>query len=300
MTPQIVYISGSGRSGSTLLERILHSAPGVFALGEFHCLWRLAADEITCACGTPFAHDEFWAAVRARAGFDAIMAAELRALESRICRTPFLLRHRFSLAALRAVPEVQRFLDLQRRLLEAVARESGAHTLVDSSKAGPRAWLLACNPDVRLVHLYRDPADVIASWRSRKFDPGLGTHMARPSIASAAGDWLKVELLVRRVAAQWPVVMLDYADLCRAPRDVSARLLADLGLSGRAQPGWTGPDSFIQGACYHSLNGNPDRFDRGPVKVSFRGSAGQDAPMRERLAIGAAARMLRQLAPIRR
>ena len=39
----------------TMLERILHSAPGVCALGELHCLWRLDRAAITCSCGSPFA-----------------------------------------------------------------------------------------------------------------------------------------------------------------------------------------------------------------------------------------------------
>jgi hypothetical protein len=299
MPAQIVYISGSGRSGSTLLERIFHSAPGVAAVGEFHCLWRMAADEIACACGKPFHDDAFWAAVRERAGFDTAMAAELRELESRVCRTAYIARHGFSLARLGSDPGVMRFLELQDRLFGAIADESGAHTVVDSSKAGPRAWLLACLANARLIHLYRDPEDVIASWRSRKFDPGLGTPMARPSISSAAVDWLKAELLARRLETRRPIVRMDYADLCRAPRDEFGRVSAKLDLPEGPAPQWTGPDSFLQGDCYHSLNGNPDRFERGPVKISFRRPARDAAPRRERLAINAAARLLKQLAPPR-
>ena len=297
MQPQIIYISGSGRSGSTLLERVFHSAPGVFALGEFHCLWRLPPEEITCACRAAFRKDPFWQAVCERAGFDAAMLAELRALEARVCRSGYIARHGFSLPRLRSAPDVARFLDLQQHLFTAIAAESGAHTLVDSSKAGPRAWLLACRPAVTVAHLYRAPEDVIASWRSRKFDPGLGTAMARPSVAAAAADWLKAELLASRLGTQHKVVRLDYAGLCEAPRDQFRQLCAGLDLDHPPEADWAGPTSFLQGDCYHSLNGNPDRFERGAVTITRRDTRRTDLPSAERLAIRAVARILRRLAP---
>lgn len=171
---KVIYITGSGRSGSTMLERILHSAAGTCAVGELHCLWRLPPARLTCSCGNAFAADTHWARILDAAGFDAATLAELRTLEATVCRTGFLARHRFSLAALAANPAVRRFRQLQFRLFDAIADMTGASVLVDSSKAGPRAWLLAGDERVGVVHLSRDPRDVLVSWRSVKFDPGLG------------------------------------------------------------------------------------------------------------------------------
>jgi hypothetical protein len=53
-------------------------------------------------------------------------------------------------------------LDLQHRLFSAIAAETGARVLVDSSKPDPRASLLATDPRVRVVHFYRDPVKVLA------------------------------------------------------------------------------------------------------------------------------------------
>lgn len=266
----VIYISGSGRSGSTLLERILNSSDGVFATGEIHCLWRLEFSAIVCSCGAPFAADAFWQDVLQRAEFTAATIAELQALEAAICRTGFLLRQRLSFARIQADARVQRFIHLHDRLFGAIAAAAGGTVVVDSSKAGPRAWLLASCGRARILHLHRNPRDVIASWRSIKFDPGLNAPMKRMPVSQAALDWLKSELmaafLVRRGAAVW----LDYTALCRAPRATVDRLVGQLGLRAPITPGWTAPDAFQPAGTYHSLNGNPDRFGAGPVQISER------------------------------
>ncbi|MFC3173509.1 sulfotransferase [Novosphingobium bradum] len=267
---KVVYISGSGRSGSTMLERIFHSAPGVAALGELHGLWRLDPCAITCSCGSPFASDKHWQRIVDAAGFGPKTLAELRFLEATVCRTGYLARRRFSLDALRADPAVKRFLHLQFRLFEAISDMTGAAVLVDSSKAGPRAWLLACDERVGLVHLHRDPRDVILSWRSEKFDPGLGRAMKRMALGAAALDWWKVDRLAARLARQREVTGVDYRALCADPRGQVARLQVALGLAGLAPPQWLDGQSLRQGADYHSLNGNPDRFARGPLVIAAR------------------------------
>ena len=289
----VLYISGSGRSGSTMLERVLHSAPGVTALGELHCLWRQPEEEIRCACTLPFALDPFWREVLAHARIGPRDLAELRRLEARVCRTAYLARRRFAPRRIGAEPEVQAFLSLNRTLFDAIARVSGSDLLVDSSKAGPRAWLLALDPAVHIVHLDRDPAEVIVSWRSAKFDPGLGTMMKRMGIATAALDWWKVDRLARRLARERRIAWVDYPDLCARPRETIAAIFAGLGLALPAEPAWLGPDTLRPGAGYHSLNGNPDRFDDGPLKIARRPCDWGRVPPWERPLIRAAAALLR-------
>lgn len=293
----VIYISGSGRSGSTLLERIIHSSPSVSALGEFHCLWRLNEQDITCSCGSTFALDAFWQQILKRAGIDAASVNELRVLESQVCRTSFIARHRFDIAALTKHPDVQRFIDLQFRIFESVAEATGSSVLVDSSKAGPRAWLLSCHPKVRIIHLYRDPADVIASWRSAKYDPGMGQSMKRMSISAAALDWWKVEHLIRRLERVKPVVRIDYAALCSSPQPILRAAFSQLSLDMIPQPEWIDATSIQPGDNYHSLNGNPDRFSKGPIRISKRAADWSKIDRPERLTIKASASAMRSLWP---
>lgn len=295
--PSVIYIAGSGRSGSTLFERILHSSDGVTALGELHCLWRLPECEITCSCGSPFLADALWQEILAQAGFDTSTISELRWLESRVCRSGFIARHRFSLESLSADREVQAFLALQSRLFDSIANVTRSSVLVDSSKAGPRAWILACDPRVALVHLYRDPADVMASWRSTKFDPGMGRAMKRMTIRNAALDWWKIEQLMRRLGRVRPVARIDYRALCSAPQSVVSTMLAELGLAGGVAPNWISNTQIGPGAEYHSLNGNPDRFSKDVIAVAARGIDWGKIAAVDRPAIRVLAGALRLLYP---
>ncbi|MGL6044549.1 MAG: hypothetical protein ACRC1J_11550, partial [Sandaracinobacteroides sp.] len=139
-------MSGSGRSGSTMVERVLHASPRFQGLGEFHCLWRLPEHAITCSCGTNFARDDFWQAALAEAGVSAATLADLRRLEGVVARSGYIAKHRFSLDRLAAQGDVRDFLAPQLALMRAVARLGGRSVMVDSSKAGPRAWLMATDP----------------------------------------------------------------------------------------------------------------------------------------------------------
>jgi hypothetical protein len=180
-----------------------------------------------------------------------------------------------------------------------VAEASGSPVLIDSSKAGPRAWLLSCHPKVRIIHLYRDPADVIASWRSAKYDPGMGRAMKNMSVRAAALDWWKVEHLIRRLERVKPVFRIDYATLCSSPEKILGAALSALQLETLLQPQWIDATSVGQGDAYHSLNGNPDRFDKGPIYISKRLANWSKISWQEQLTIKAAASAMRSLWPNR-
>ncbi|MGV3510879.1 MAG: sulfotransferase [Novosphingobium sp.] len=276
-----IYISGSGRSGSTMVERLLHAGGVGCALGEFHCLWRMPRRDQTCACGNPAADDEFWSAVLQQASLAASDLSELERLERTVVRTGYIARHGFDVARLARQSEVRAFLSLQNQLFAAIVQQSGQDVLIDSSKAGPRAWILACDPDVRFLHLWRDPADVIASWRSRKFDRGLGTEMQRLSITRAALDWIKVEGLMRRLARQVDVASLSYRAICVDPRNELDRALAAIGLPAIEENRWLASHTMMPVSEYHSLNGNPDRFGRDPITVSLRETDWRSLPRTE-------------------
>ena len=64
---RVLYLGGLGRSGTTLVERLLGELPNVCALGEVVHLWqRDIVDDERCGCGESFSRCAFWTAVGKR------------------------------------------------------------------------------------------------------------------------------------------------------------------------------------------------------------------------------------------
>ena len=64
---RVLYLGGFGRSGTTLVERLLGELPGVCALGEVVHLWqRDIRDDERCGCGVRFSACPFWQSVGER------------------------------------------------------------------------------------------------------------------------------------------------------------------------------------------------------------------------------------------
>lgn len=259
--PKVTYILGAGRSGSTVLERLLASAPGVVGVGEVATLWRRPLTDLTCSCGAPAPECEFWSEVRAKAELSDIVLRGLARLEGTAVRHGKLIFDALRGARWAHRQDAIRFIALQADLFSAISEASNATHIIDSSKAGPRAWALSVMDRVSVLHLRRNPAEVAASWRRVKHDPSLNGPMRRPSFPAIAREWLTAEVSARRLSATRPVLRLDYEMLTTDP-DAALRRLGPIAqgvrLDGR---------SFTPDPNYHSLNGNPDRFYRGQITL---------------------------------
>ena len=62
---RIVYIAGLGRSGSTILDRLLGAQPEFHSAGEVASTWSQGVlEDRLCSCGQPFSSCAFWERVR--------------------------------------------------------------------------------------------------------------------------------------------------------------------------------------------------------------------------------------------
>ena len=135
--PRVIFLGGLGRSGTTLLERLLGQLPEVAPLGEVVHLWErgVLADE-PCGCGRPFTACPFWRDVGERAfgGWTSMLAERVLALRHRVDRTRRLAR-----IAHEDLPE---YVRAYRRIYQAAAEAAQARTVVDSSKHASLAYCL--------------------------------------------------------------------------------------------------------------------------------------------------------------
>ncbi|QRN81678.1 MAG: sulfotransferase, partial [Nocardiopsis sp. BM-2018] len=127
-----------GRSGSTLIERLLGELPGFCSVGEIVHLWqRGLVENERCGCGLAFADCGFWAEVGKRAfgGWERLDVQRVLRLKHGVDRTrylPGLLNGSSGEGPLSA--RTARYTDLYHRLYSAVAQVSGARVIVDASK----------------------------------------------------------------------------------------------------------------------------------------------------------------------
>ena len=280
--PTVVYIAGSGRSGSTLLERALGEIPGYVSVGELIDLFRREASRgRRCGCGRPFADCPFWASVAERAfgGWAGPCPADLPALQRRVAKQRYLPR----LAAMRLAghgfrEDTARYGTCYARLYRAIAAEAGAACVVDASKWPVQALALARGGiDVRVIHLVRDVRGVAHS---------LSRRARRP--AATAVRWVLHQAeawLVRRCGL--PFTSVRYEDFVRQPRQTVETALAGLGLSVRLPaPGRLGDGLMVLGPG-HGIHGNPMRFRYGEIPLSHDETWREQMPRRDRILVTA-------------
>ena len=152
-SPNVVFIMGAARSGSTLLGTLLGEVDDVFFAGEL-CDWAHLEGVSTVPRSQPF-----WERVRSHVGPLPNRSSSYK----RIFEHPAGLVDRINYRRERSDYE-----HLTLDVLEGVATESGASIIVDSSHYPRRAQVLRrlLGPDrVRLVFLVRRPSSVAQSFR---------------------------------------------------------------------------------------------------------------------------------------
>lgn len=301
----IVFIGAVGRSGTTLLERTLATAPDSAAFGELVHLWdrSVRADE-RCGCGTEFSSCPFWTAVGERA-FGGWSALDLDAVDAdrhtvdRNRYIPFLIAPRLAPGAFRAAHA--RYVGVLDRLYTAIAevaaeQQHGADVLIDSSKHPSYLFLLRALPNhqVHLLHVVRDPRGVAHSWARQVARPENGEPMEQLGTAKALARWTSHNLLFQ--LAGWlgvPRRRLAYEHFTADPRAIGRKVDALLGRARPAKLAIDGADVTL--GTDHTVSGNPVRFTSGSITVRSDDAWRREMSPRRRLLVGALTTPLRQV-----
>lgn len=301
----IVFIGAVGRSGTTLLERTLATAPGTIALGEVVHLWErgVRADE-SCGCGAAFASCPFWNAVGERAfgGWDALSLASIDSDRRRVDRNryiPFLIAPRLAPGSFREAH--RRYVDVLDRLYTAIAEVASEHepladVIVDSSKHPSYLFLIRALPHhrVHLLHVVRDPRGVAHSWSRDVARPEDGAPMEQLGTAKAVARWTSHNLLFQ--LAGWlrmPRRRLAYEQFTIEPSTLGRRVDDLLGHRTPTTFAVDGADVTL--GLDHTVSGNPVRFRSGIITVRSDDAWRREMPAGRRRIVGVLSTPLRQV-----
>ena len=271
----VLFIGGAGRSGSTLLDRMLGQIPGFLSTGELREVWnRGVIENLDCGCGRPFRDCPFWTAVgdEAFGGWSRVDAEEMRALGARIDRPGLVPLILAPAAAPGYRGSLDRYTETLAHLYRAIRGVGSARAAVDSSKSPSTAFLLRRIPaiDLRVVHLIRDVRGVAYSWTKLVRRPDarereLYMHQYHP--VRMAARWLYRCALMDLLGTLQPQIAVHYEDMVRDAGGTLLRIASGLGLSATPESLRFVSNGTVTLRPNHTVMGNPIRLHVGPLPL---------------------------------
>lgn len=292
----VLYIGGMGRSGSTILERLVGQIDGVCNLGEVVFLAdRGVRENQSCGCGQLFSDCPFWTEVGARAfgGWDAIDVERMDHLYRTVDDVKYTPRMLLPHSTVEFDRRRAEYTSFFRRLYVAAAEVSGAALVVDSSKQTSFAYALSHENGIglRLLHLVRDPRGVAYSWTRRVRRPEISDHEEfmptyRPSYMAAL--WIGHNLLLAALRLRGVATYrLNYEQFTADPRGALRSVARFLGRPEVALDFVADDNHTVTLSPTHSVAGNPMRFQTGDVAVRRDRRWRREMPRRAQLLVGA-------------
>lgn len=283
-TPDILYIMGTGRSGTTILEILLANNPGITGVGELKHIFRDGfLRDLPCACGRSGRQCELWSAVLQSTGWNRSDWREIgQAIEK------FESHRRFPLvwAGVGTASAKRRYRQASVALFDAIGAAQHSQVIVDSSKYAGRALMLArlLPGRVKVLCITRSASGMLQAFAKQQDDE----QRPKGSLAAAA-YYLYVLLCMRSVRARLrgKCFTIRFEDL---KRDPAATLDAIEAWSGyclaTARARVAAGDWFDVG---HIVTGNRVRrqgrvrFEPAPAKPDTRETGTREQPMLARL-----------------
>lgn len=273
---KVLYLLGSSRTGSTLLDNILGEFDGFFSAGEVRFLWRRLLENRRCGCGQPIGQCEVWGPILQTflgPSYDLDEARRIVQMQRECMRT------RHTLGLLRqppgvslSPPDLAQYSELTAAVYRRVADLTGAGVIIDSSKRPSDGALLRLLPGIEtyFVHLVRDPRAVAYSRKKKKLNPDreVPADMGGVNPILSTSQWVAGDLgasALKRTHRSDRTVVLRYEDFTRNPRSSVGKIIEMLGERPQSSPFLD--DRTVQLGIHHTVSGNPTRFHTGPTEL---------------------------------
>ena len=261
--PGILYVMGTARSGSTILEILLSKGAGCFGAGEITSLIQDGfVENKDCSCGNRCKNCPVWGKVLGAIG--NVDFHEWAAIQKKMDWHDGFLRQ---LSGMTSGQDEPLYRLRNQDLLRHVGEVTGASVVVDSSKYAGRALALKRMGDVdlKVICLTRSPEGLMTSFRKANRDE------QRPKSPLAALLYYVITLFSLRTAVMLlgkeNVFMLRYEDMVSDPRGTLADIVEWSGIDfSESMRMLEAGQAFEVG---HVVTGNRLRKQE---KVQFRGS----------------------------
>ena len=222
--PTVIYITGSHRSGSTLLDMILGSHPNIFSMGEIVRLKKYFKNNRRCNCGEKILQCTIWPRIQKIIQDDLGIMSPCKILKPIYTKDELIK----GLLNMNLNCQFQVSISYDHALLKAVSDISNNNIMVDSSKSISRLlyYLIYYRGVVIYIHLIRDPRAVINSLlRNHNYNYYLLNQYIL--------WWRKTQMRIKNV---FYVIntrykfLIKYEDFCKNPSGTIIPIFNCLGL----------------------------------------------------------------------
>ena len=271
---KIIYITGYGRSGGTLVGRLLGDTKKAFFIGELRNFWKYGIlKNHVCSCGQKFDTCDFWGKVADEyiKSFPSVNIEEI----SKEFREFKKLKNYFKLKKIMGNSydnKLKIFLDKylyhNEKLFEIISKVSGKNILVSSSRIPGRLFALSFSDKLEIypVFLLRDPRGVLNSmiqFDKRLF--GEYRHNALKQLASWNSNTLLSVQIMNKIT-QGKFLLNLYSGFTKNP-DRELEHLKKL-LDDELDYTQKNEQIFINLHSGHIFAGNQMRFKSGNVSIN--------------------------------
>ena len=272
--PKVIYIGGHGRSGTTIVDRVLAEVTGGFSAGEIHRFWAYGlARDWTCSCGVKLRNCDFWGDVLQQS-FSKCGCTEEEVLEAwrTVARPRSLLSLRYPrLRTSRFQSRLSRYRSCLSTLYRTVSQRSGKRVIVDSSGSPLHGYVISGLRDVEvaMIHLVRDARAVAFSNRKRKpnpSEPTPGARMGTKPVLRVSITWMLYNYLLEGLETEVDEYQLaKYEEIFSTPKREFETVASEMGVE--SEVGRVLERDKIRLSSKHIGQGNPVRYNRGVEKL---------------------------------
>ncbi len=274
---KVLFIASSGRSGTTLLDRLLGQINDLFSAGELRYIWERGFKENQlCGCNKSFKECDVWQQVIKNAFNNPLIIYEnideiikLQYSVDRIRYIPFLRYEKFS-DNLKIFCEEYIY-----PLYSSILKATDKKIIVDSSKLPSYLYILSkCDfIDLYVIHMIRDSRAVAYSQSKKKLRPEIidrREYMPRYSPIKSSIDWIVFNLLISKIKnhiGQNRYIQVRYEDMAKNPEKTLKDVLSSLNTKDNLS-------FFIKNnkanlKPNHTVSGNPMRFKTGIIDIKL-------------------------------
>lgn len=229
----IIYISGEGHSGTTLLDAILGSQEHAFSSGEliFFAQKGIKNKEY-CACGSPVPDCELWSEVIKEWNEVRVLNLdEYIRIQNRITSKKNVLSSYFALK--NPSRELSQFISDTNKLYNIIFEITDSKIIVDSSKAPERLLILKkLDYDVKVMHLIRRFGDVLNSYKKstqKNLEKGVEHEIVPLNSSYVFSSWIAKNLLTYLFSSGTSYNRIKYEDLVNNPEKELSSLTNENG-----------------------------------------------------------------------